>query len=112
MNATSAPAADTAAIMAVLEFIMPPDGDLGDDLACAEISMLDLPAEVTVIAGSIFLRIEAMLIDRSFVIHATDSHENLEVVRTIARLAETLQQPGEPALVMSPPFRVPAERAL
>jgi EAL domain-containing protein (putative c-di-GMP-specific phosphodiesterase class I) len=36
------------------------------------------------------LPIDGLKIDRSFVARMTDSHENLEVVRAIARLAETL----------------------
>lgn len=36
------------------------------------------------------LPLDGLKIDRSFVMHATDSHENLEVVRTIAQLANTL----------------------
>jgi len=37
------------------------------------------------------LPLDGLKIDRSFVMHATHSRENLEVVRTIARLAETLE---------------------
>ena len=36
------------------------------------------------------LPLDGLKIDRSFVIHALDSHENLEIVRTISSLAETL----------------------